>query len=182
MKETYEVGPGRTVTVTIQVDDAPSTYDANKAAEVMAENYTRAAGRNQELEKSLAESRELVAFKTRVNDEIEGDLIKAREATGLALNERNRLARRVAELERALGNSIDRENKLETQRVELETHHRMSLAARDRLLETATRKVSAAVELLTAGAVAEARENIVTSRGAVLADAIGNTLRVLDRA
>jgi hypothetical protein len=57
-----------------------------------------------------------------------------------------------------------------------------SLAARDRLLETATRKASAARDFLTASTVAEARENIVTSRGAVLADAIGNALRVLDQA
>lgn len=41
-------------------------------------------------------------------------------------------------------------------------------------------RLSAVREFLTAGAVAEARETIVTSRGAILADAIANALRVLD--
>lgn len=49
MKETYEIGPGKTVTITVQVDDARSTYDADQAAEVLAGNYARAQARIAEL-------------------------------------------------------------------------------------------------------------------------------------
>lgn len=204
MRETYEVGPGKTVTITVHVDDAPSTlqglgsrlYTAEEVGDLQASEAelvaaplrrevaelsrkldrvyadldrsmeaTEKAKRDAEtfkdqayrendkaaelrshvktLEKTLAESRELVDFKTRVADEIERD--------------KDKLFATVRD-------------------------QRQSLAARDRLLEAATRRIDAAREFLSRSPVAEARENIVTSKGAVLADAIGNALRVLDRA
>lgn len=57
-----------------------------------------------------------------------------------------------------------------------------SLAARDRLLEAANRRLSAARDLLTADAVAQARGMDCSRLGATMADAIGNALRVLDQA
>jgi DNA repair exonuclease SbcCD ATPase subunit len=57
---------------------------------------------------------------------------------------------------------------------------RRSVAARDQLLAAATTRVQAAREILGATAVGRARDEIVTSKGAVLADAIGNALRALE--
>jgi chromosome segregation ATPase len=105
---------------------------------------------------------------------------KATEAANQALNERNAARRRVAELERQLANSVGRENKLEADAAEEKTLHKRSLDARDSLLRAATTKVQAAKEILGATAVGRARDEIVTSKGAVLADAIGNALRVLE--
>jgi hypothetical protein len=87
---------------------------------------------------------------------------------------------RIADLERQLSRSIERENKLENDAAEEREIHRRSLAARDSLLETATRRLGAARDILSTGSVADIRDNIVTSKGAILADAIGNALRVLD--
>ncbi|AAT36802.1 Pas54 [Actinoplanes phage phiAsp2] len=127
------------------------------------------------LEATLAESRELVQFKEKVADEIDQEAerlrSKVREYDRDRKTERDRADRMTAQA-----------NRMETDRAELEAEHRRSLAARDRLLETATRKASAARDFLSTNTVAEARENIVTSRGAVLADAIGMALRVLDQA
>lgn len=58
--------------------------------------------------------------------------------------------------------------------------HRRSLAARDHLLSAATTRVRAAAEILGAATVTQARDEIVTTKGAVLADAIGNALRALE--
>jgi hypothetical protein len=87
---------------------------------------------------------------------------------------------RVAELEAALARSIGRENDLETRAAEKAAEHRTSLAARDSLLRAATTRVQAAREILSATAVGRARDEIVTSKGAILADAIGNALRALE--
>jgi len=89
---------------------------------------------------------------------------------------------RVAELEAALARSIERENRLESDAAELAAENRQSIAARDRLLASANRRISEARDALTRTPVAEARENIVTTRGVVLAEAIGAALRVLDPA
>lgn len=55
-----------------------------------------------------------------------------------------------------------------------------SIAARDHLLSAATTRMNAVREILLARTVAEARDQIVTSKGAVLADAIGNALHALE--
>lgn len=89
---------------------------------------------------------------------------------------------RVAELERQLARSIQRENNLEADVAEERETNRRSLAARDHLLSAATTQINLAREALTRTPVAEARENVVTTRGAVLAEAIGVALRALDRA
>lgn len=92
----------------------------------------------------------------------------------------DRAQARVAELERALAASIDRENRLETTAAETAAEHRRSLAARDHLLSAATTRINAVREILLATPVSRARDEIVTSKGAVLADAIGNALHALE--
>ena len=90
------------------------------------------------------------------------------------------LRRRIAELERALAASVNRENRLESDEAERAAEHRRSLAARDHLLSAATTRMNAVREILLATAVNRARDEIVTSKGAVLADAIGNALHALE--
>jgi DNA repair exonuclease SbcCD ATPase subunit len=168
-----------------KVDDALSTdpaarlYTAEEVGNAQASEAELVAAplrrRIEELERTLAESRELVDFKTRVADQLDEDRAKlhdkVREYDRDRKTERDRADRMTAQA-----------NRMETDRAELEAEHRRSLAARDRLLEKATRRASAARDFLSTNTVAEARENIVTSRGAVLADAIGMALRVLDQA
>lgn len=88
--------------------------------------------------------------------------------------------RRVAELERTLALSIERENRLESTAADTAAEHRRSLAARDHLLSAATTRMNAVREILLATAVGRARDEIVTTKGAVLADAIGNALHALE--
>ncbi len=97
-----------------------------------------------------------------------------------AEKDRDSARRRVAELEAQLSRSIDRENKLEADAAEEKTIHSQSIAARDHLLEAATRRISLAREALDRPMVVGARNEIVTSKGAILADAIAEALRVLD--
>jgi hypothetical protein len=144
------------------------------------------AGQVVRLEKSLAESRELVTFKERVADQADEDkdklFRKLEDERDLVKQERtraNNLARRVAELERSLAHSIDRENVQEGLAAESRRTAIQTIAARDRLLAAATTRVRAAKEILGATAVGRARDEIVTSKGAVLADAIGNALDAL---
>jgi chromosome segregation ATPase len=63
---------------------------------------------------------------------------------------------------------------------EAAAEHRRSIAARDNLLSAATTRLNAAREILLATAVSRARDEIVTTKGAVLADAIGNALDALE--
>lgn len=60
--------------------------------------------------------------------------------------------------------------------------NRQSIAARDGLLATATKKINYARELLSAGEVDQARRMDLTRTGTVMAGAIGAALRVLDQA
>lgn len=201
------------VTITVSVDDAPSTvrkicnwcpegtwddrfhpdgashvrlYTAAEVGDAQASEAELVAAplrqRIEELERTLAESRDLVAFKDKIRADVDRDNIKLREKV-------RELAAQVREYDRDRTTERDRAdrmtaqaNRLETERAELETHHRMSLATRDRLLEAATRKNKAAVEILTADSVAQARGMDCSRLGATMADAIGNALRVLDPA
>jgi hypothetical protein len=165
-----------------------------------------------ELEKSLAESRELVEFKTRVADDIDADRAKLHgqvrewklKAQGWDHDrhtERDRADQNKAWAERAelrLAQDAeahakaldevkrDRDLRLEeleaAERYQCERaeEHRRSIAARDQLLSAATTRVKAAVEILSRPAVVGARNEIVTTKGAILADAIGNALAALD--
>jgi DNA-binding helix-hairpin-helix protein with protein kinase domain len=90
------------------------------------------------------------------------------------------LRRRIGELETALARSIEREDRLESDEADRAAEHRRSLAARDHLLSAATTRLNAVREILLATAVSRARDEIVTSKGAVLADAIGNALHALE--
>lgn len=89
------------------------------------------------------------------------------------------LRRRIGELETALARSIDRENRMESDQADRDAEHRRSIAARDSLLAAATTRVKAALEILTRPAVVGARNEIVTTKGAILADAIGNATDAL---
>lgn len=161
-----------------------------------------------ELERTLAESRELVEFKTRVADDIdveraelhkkaqtekdradrnkvwaeraEANGVKLSEALVEAEKQRDSARRRVAELEKQLTRSIEQANKLEVDAAEEKEIHRRLLAARDHLLEAATTRIKQAKEILAAPKVTKARDEIVTSKGAILADAIGQALDALD--
>lgn len=154
------------------------------------------AGRQriEELEKALAESRALVEFKNRVADEADRDkdelfrkLQEEREKAETfrrqAYQENDRaavLTRQMKELEAQNQRLIDNANLTERTVAASLAEHRQSIAARDALLTAATRRVKAATEYLAAPKVEKARDEIVTSKGAVLADAIGNALRVLN--
>lgn len=145
------------------------------------------------LEKSLAESRELVAFKERVADEIDKDketLFKRLEAERELVQEEriraNNLARRLAEAEASIRNLETRNSRLvESANLTEQTvaaslgESRQSIASRDRLLAAATTRVRAAAEILSQKRVAEAADDIVTTKGAILADAIRNALAAL---
>jgi hypothetical protein len=165
-----------------------------------------------ELEKSLAESRELVEFKTRVADEIDADRAKLhgqvrewklkaegwdhdrhterdRADQNKAWAERAELrlaqdaeahAKALAEVKRDRDLRLEELEAAERYQCERAEEHRRSIAARDQLLSAATTRVKAAVEILTRPGVVAARNEIVTSKGAILADAIGNTLAALD--
>lgn len=65
-------------------------------------------------------------------------------------------------------------DKAEDDGAEAAAEHRRSLAARDSLLAAATTRVRAAQDILGARRVQEAADQIVTSKGAILADAIRN--------
>jgi hypothetical protein len=139
-----------------------------------------------ELEAELAESRELVEFKTRVADEIDQDRIELRlrlkAERELVQEERtraNNLATRLAQVEKDRDTRLEELEAAERYQHERAQEARQSIAARDRLLAAATTRVKAAQEILSRPIVVGARNEIVTSKGAILADAIGNALDAL---
>lgn len=96
------------------------------------------------------------------------------------------LRARITELEKTLAEAEqDRDNRLEELEAAERYQHeraqeaRQSIAARDRLLATATTRVRAAAEILGQKRVAEAADEIVTTKGAILADAVRNALAAL---
>jgi len=186
------------------VECKPNAHTAFQGRALVAELETELANERQEierLERTLAESRELVEFKTRVADDIDEDREKLHEK---AKAERDRAEQNKAWAERAEANGVklsaalvraekDRdsarrrvdelEKQLDSyQRAERRAmaEHIRSLAARDNLLSVATHRISIVRELLAAPGVTKARDEIVTSKGAVLANAIGNALAALD--
>jgi hypothetical protein len=167
-------------------ENAHVAFEGNSLVKELEREKADETERADRAEKSLAESRELVAFKTRVADDMDKDketlFRKLETERALVQDERtraNNLARRVAELERSLALSIDRENVQEGLAAESRRTAIQSIAARDRLLAAATTRVRAATEILSRPMVVGARNEIVTSKGAVLADAIGNALDAL---
>lgn len=185
-----------------------------RANEVLAEDYARSRKRVIELEKQLAESRELVDFKNKLlggNTEDKARLRdKVREKTNRVAELERTVTRRVeeieeletkinslekslaesqkatalfrdrvADLERQLARSIDRENKLEADAAEEREMNRRSIAVRDDLLAAATTRVEKARNVLANREVTEARDAIVTTKGGILADAIGRALGFL---
>lgn len=138
------------------------------------------------LEKTLAESRELVTFKTRVADDMDKDketlfrkLQAERELVQEERTRANNLARRLAEAEQDRDNRLEELEAAERYQHERAQEARQSVAARDRLLAAATTRVRAAAEILGQKRVAEAADEIVTTKGAILADAVHNALAAL---
>jgi len=153
-----------------------------------------------ELERTLAESRELVELKNQVADDIDvdraelHDKVRAErdradqnkawaeraEANGSQLSaalveaekQRDSARRRVAELDKQLDSYQRAERRAMAE-------HIRSLAARDNLLSAATTRIRQAKEILAAPKVTKTRDEIVTSKGATLADAIGQALDAL---
>lgn len=182
MKETYEVGSGRTVMVTIEVmderrSDYPSELDwaaVRAERDQLREKVARRERRVADLERTLAQE-------VNRNTDLEA--------------ENQRLARQVCEFDRDRHTERDRADKAEDalyetllatmdenddSAAEAAAEHRRSIAARDNLLSAATTRLNAAREILLATAVSRARDEIVTTKGAVLADAIGNALHALE--
>jgi chromosome segregation ATPase len=117
------------------------------------------------------------------------------------------LRRRIAELERTLAREVNRNTDLEAQAEDADRrinaltgqvkgydhdrHTEKERADRERQradkaeglvreeLEAATKRVRAATEILSRPMVVGARNDIVTTKGAILADAIGNALDAL---
>lgn len=167
------------VTVTVTLDDSLSgrLYTAEEVGDFQASEAELVAGplrrRVAELEKTLAESRELVDFKTRVADEIDQDRNTERIRG-------NNLAQRLAQAEIQRDRHVATLNEQEARHATASQQYAQSLAARDRLLAAATTRVRAAKEILGTTAVSRARDEIVTSKGAVLADAIRDALAALN--
>jgi hypothetical protein len=162
--------------------DEVGHYQATEAELVATPLRQRIA----ELEKTLAESRELVDFKTRVADQMDRDKDKlwARVREERERSERHHAdaveaERKVRELERRNSRLVEEANAQEARHDQERKTDAQSIAARDRLLEAASTRVRMAKEILGATPVSRARDEIVTSKGAVLADAISNALDAL---
>lgn len=137
------------------------------------------AGQVVQLEKSLAESRELVAFKERVADQIDQEADRLREALIKTRGDREEAERKVRDLERRNSELVGQANAQEALHAQVAADQIRSVEARDWLLAAATTRVKAAQEILSRPIVVGARNEIVTTKGAILADAIGNALDAL---
>lgn len=137
------------------------------------------AGQVVQLEKSLAESRELVDFKTRVADQIDQEADRLREALIKTRGDREEAERKVRDLERRNSELVGQANAQEALHAQVAADQIRSVEARDWLLAAATTRVKAAQEILSRPIVVGARNEIVTTKGAILADAIGNALDAL---
>jgi chromosome segregation ATPase len=131
MRETYEVGPGRTVTVTVEVTDAQAAkaYEPEATAEVLAKNYVRARQEIKRLEEELGRRASMVEELDETEDKLEkatrGHVCTGgctenshvafvgRQTLVQAEKDRDSARRRVAELEIELAHSVHREAKLE---------------------------------------------------------------------
>lgn len=121
----------------------------------------------------------LAELETEAADERE----RADKAEGLVQEERtraNNLATRLAQVEKDRDLRLEELEAAERYQHERSQDARQSVAARDRLLAAATTRVRAATEILSRPIVVGARNEIVTSKGAILADAIGNALDALE--
>ena len=167
-------------------ENAHVAFEGNGLVKELEDELATERERADRAEKSLAESRELVAFKERVADEIdqEADRLrdKVREERELVQEERtraNNLAQRLAQVEIQRDRLIGEANAQEGLRAEERRVAIQSIGARDQLLAAATTRNRVALEILGARRVAEAADDIVTTKGAILSDAIRNALAAL---
>lgn len=162
-----------------------------------------------ELEAMLAESRELVNAKNGVIEGLQDrfatlaggvgrfTVAQLNEATRTAADQATASARaEIEELERKVkAYDMDRHaerdradrngahsSKLAEELEALKRQSEASIAARDRLLSNATTKISTAQEILRAPKISKTCEEIITAKGATLADAIRDALKALDPA
>lgn len=91
-----------------------------------------------------------------------------------------RLVKRVEEAEGRRNQTIQEFNTQKLQHTKERQAAARSIAARDDLLSKATTRMEVVRSLLAAPQVTETRDGIVTSKGTVLANAIGNALAALD--
>lgn len=135
MKETYEVSPGQTVTITVEATRG-HVYAAGERL------YTAA-----EVGDLQASEAELVAAPLKAENQRLARQVARREA-------------RVADLERQLSRSIEREDKLEADADEERETHRRSLAARDSLLQAVV-EILSSPEVIRARDVIATKNGIV---------------------
>jgi hypothetical protein len=127
MEETYEVGPGRVVTIRIQVDDAMSTYDPGKDERFarLVENYARSLDRVRQLEDEVARlKRDRGTKDDHTADggwarayKLSGELDTALQTLDVREKETDRLIDRVAKLENQV-REYDRDRTTERDRAD----------------------------------------------------------------
>lgn len=112
--------------------------------------------------------------------ELETELADETERANKAEERADQERRRASELKDRASSVEEELEAAERYQAERAQEARRSLAARDHLLSAATTRINAVREILLATAVSRARDEIVTSKGAILADAIGNALHALE--
>lgn len=159
--------------------NAHVAFEGNRLITDLEEKLAAERQRAEVAETSLAESRALVEFKNQLADGRDQDLdrltAKIKELTLKADEER----RRASGLKDRLSTAHEEADAQEHRHDQERRTAAQNLAARDRLLAAATTRVKAAQEILSRPVVIGARNDIVTSKGAILADAIGNALIAL---
>lgn len=185
-----------------KVDPRVSTYDPAEAAEVLAKNEEYHLTRIKELESELTRK---TAERDQANSERDHADQQYRQSISRARNAVNEIAQRLAaERERAERAEIElarktagweelsakgREqvdrlvraaNETEALNAQVAADQLRSIAARDQLLKSATTRIRMASEILGSPEVTKARDEIVTSKGAILADAISQALHALN--
>lgn len=130
-----------------------------------------------EAEADLARSRADWEQRSAENRTQVGRLLKraARTATRLALREKD-----AATFQRQRDEYVAGLNAQEYRFAEERRISQQSIAARDNLLRAATTKIEVVRSILAAPKVTKTRDEIVTSKGVILADAISNALAALD--
>ncbi len=191
------------VTVTVTLDTEASTQDLEKALVLTTTSREFNRGKALEIERELKVAVDTLKVRERQVELLKADVdslqrqlaeqSKRAEMFEAQAYEQNEQAaserRRASELKDRLDVQTTRadENKEWAERAEARlaqnnVRHAQGLKARDRLLETATRKIREVRETLTTDKVNEARENLISTRATIVCDAIGSALRVLDQA
>lgn len=179
----------------IRIKTAEEFRDAHVTIEIQADQ-DEAAEKIENLDKALTLTRTSREFNRHKVVGLEAEVVRleaelARMADNFNTSQARvrELAAKVREYDRDRKTERDRadQNKAWAERAELRLAHdaevtAQSLAARDRLLEAATIKINAARDILSAKGVVDAREDAITRKSVVLANAIGEAIAALDKA